>query len=241
MTDSAGAPGLTIAQLGAVSPVLARYTEQDLLDRFWKEPGLSSRDRSLVTVAAMITRSQAGELTHHVGTALDNGVTAAEISETVAHLAFYAGWGNATTAAALIAPIFAARGIAAEQLPAAEVELLPLDEAAEARRVASVDQSLGSVFQSLAGNTTDLLFRDLWLRPGLAPRDRSLVTVAALTTAGQTAQIGFHLGKAMDNGLTQQQAAEVIAHLAFYAGWPNAMSAAATARELFGKRESAES
>jgi 4-carboxymuconolactone decarboxylase len=73
--------------------------------------------------------------------------------------------------------------------------------------------------------TTDVLFRDLWLRPDLAPRDRSLVTVSALIASGQVAQITYHLNRAMDNGLTQAQAAEVITHLAFYAGWPNAFSA----------------
>jgi 4-carboxymuconolactone decarboxylase len=73
--------------------------------------------------------------------------------------------------------------------------------------------------------TTDVLFRDLWLRPDLAPRDRSLVTVSALITAGQAAQVPFHLNRAMDNGLTRAEASEVVAHLAFYAGWPNAFSA----------------
>ena len=84
--------------------------------------------------------------------------------------------------------------------------------------------------------TTDLLFNDLWLRPDLAPRDRSLVTVSALVAAGQVAQVPFHLNKAMDNGLTRAQAAEVITHLAFYVGWPNAMSALPVAKEVFEKR-----
>ena len=64
-------------------------------------------------------------------------------------------------------------------------------------------------------NTTDVLFRDLWLRPDLAPRDRSLVTVSALTASGQFAQLTGHLNKAMNNGLTQAEIAEAITHLAF--------------------------
>ena len=84
--------------------------------------------------------------------------------------------------------------------------------------------------------TTDVLFRDLWLRPDLAPRDRSLVTVSALNASGQVAQIPCHLNRAMDNGLTQAQAAEVITHLAFYVGWPNAFSALPVAKEVFEKR-----
>ena len=79
------------------------------------------------------------------------------------------------------------------------------------------------------------LFRDLWLRPDLAPRDRSLVTVSALVAAGQVAQIPYHLGRAMDNGMTKEQAGEVLTHLAFYAGWPAAVTGLGVAREvLFG-------
>ena len=84
--------------------------------------------------------------------------------------------------------------------------------------------------------TTDVLFRDLWLRPSLAPRDRSLVTVSALVAAGQVAQIPYHLNRAMDNGLTKAQASEVLTQLAFYAGWPNVFSALPVAKDVFAKR-----
>jgi 4-carboxymuconolactone decarboxylase len=86
--------------------------------------------------------------------------------------------------------------------------------------------------------TGELLFRDLWLRPDLAPRDRSLVTVSALIAAGQVAQITFHLNRAMDNGLTRLQVSEVLTHLAFYAGWPNAMSAVPVVKSVFEARGS---
>ena len=84
--------------------------------------------------------------------------------------------------------------------------------------------------------TTDLLFRELWLRPALAPRDRSLVTVSALIASGQAAQITYHLNRAMDNGLTKAEASEVLAHLAFYAGWPNVFSALPVVKAVFEKR-----
>ena len=84
--------------------------------------------------------------------------------------------------------------------------------------------------------TTDVLFRDLWLRPDLTPRDRSLVTVSALIANGEAAQIPYHLNRAMDNGLTQTQAAEVVTHLAFYAAWPNAFSALPVVKDVFEKR-----
>jgi 4-carboxymuconolactone decarboxylase len=131
---------------------------------------------------------------------------------------------------------FVQRGIGPDQVTPASPPLLPLDEAAEADRAARVGQQFGAVAPGVVQYTTDVLFRDLWLRPDLAPRDRSLVTVSALIASGQVAQIPYHLNRAMDNGLTQAQAAEVITHLAFYVGWPNAFSALPVAKEVFEKR-----
>ena len=73
---------------------------------------------------------------------------------------------------------------------------------------------------------------------GLAPRDRSMVTVSALVAAGQTAQITYHLNRAMDNGLTEQEAGEMLTQLAFYAGWPNVFSAMPVFKDVFAKRPS---
>ena len=128
------------------------------------------------------------------------------------------------------------RGIGPDQIPPASGPRLPLNEAAEADRAARVGQQFGAVAPGVVQYTTDVLFRDLWLRPDLAPRDRSLVTVSALIASGQVAQVPYHLNRAMDNGLTQAQAAEVITHLAFYVGWPNAFSALPVAKEVFEKR-----
>ena len=132
--------------------------------------------------------------------------------------------------------VFATRGIRPIDLPPATGSLLPLDEAAEAQRAASVQQSAGPVSPGLVEFTTDVLFRDLWLRPALAPRDRSLVTVTALIANGQVAQIPFHLNRAMDHGLTRDEAGEVMTQVAFYAGWPNAFSAVPIAKDVFEKR-----
>lgn len=204
----------------------------------WKRPGLVSRDRSLVTLAALIARNQTIELPDHLILALDHGVTAREISELITHLAFYAGWANAMAAVLVAKDVFVERGIGADQLPPASPPLLPLDEATEAERATRVEQQMGAVMPGLVQYTTEVLFRDLWRRPDLAPRDRSLVTVSALIASGQVAQIPYHLNRAMDHGLTQTQAAEVITHLAFYAGWPNAMSAVPVAKDVFEKRSS---
>lgn len=170
--------------------------------------------------------------------ALDNGVKPSEISEIVTHLAFYSGWGNAMSAVAIAKDVFGKRKIGADQLAPASDKLLPLDEAAEAQRAARVQQDFGAVAPGVVQYTSDVLFRDLWLRPALAPRDRSLVTVSALIASGQVAQIPYHLNRAMDNGLTKAQAAEVLAHLASYAGWPKVFSALPVAKGVFEKRPS---
>ncbi|RJG04265.1 carboxymuconolactone decarboxylase family protein [Noviherbaspirillum sedimenti] len=219
-----------------VSPALEHYTQVRLLGEVWKRPDLSPRDRSIITVAALIARHQTAEMPYYFNLALDNGVKPGELSEVITHLAFYSGWGNAMSAVAVAKDIFGKHKIKPEQLPAAMPKLLPLDETTEAQRAATVEKQFGNVAPGVVQYTTDVLFRDLWLRPDLAPRDRSLVTVSALIASGQVAQIPYHLNRAMDNGVTQAQASEVITHLAFYVGWPNTFSTLPVAKEVFEKR-----
>lgn len=224
---------LTQEDVRAVSPALERYAQDRLSRDLWKRPGLSTRDRSIVTVAVLIARNQTVEMPYYFNLALENGVKPAELSEIITHLAFYSGWGNAMSAVAAARDAFQKRGVTTKQLPPASGELLPLDEAAETQRAASVQQNFGTVAPGVVQYTTDVLFRDLWLRPALAPRDRSLVTVSALIGVGQVAQITYHLNRAMDNGLTKEQASEMLTHLAFYAGWPNVFSALPVAKVVF--------
>jgi 4-carboxymuconolactone decarboxylase len=96
-------------------------------------------------------------------------------------------------------------------------------------------QLVGDFAPKLAQLTDDVLFGDVWERAELSPRDRSLVTVAALIVGGNTEQLTGHLNRAKQNGLSETELAEVIIHLAFYAGWPRAMSAVRVAREVFKK------
>jgi 4-carboxymuconolactone decarboxylase len=227
---------LTYDDVRAVAPALEYYTKGPLFDGLWKRPDLSARDRSIITVSALIARIQTIEMPFHFALALDSGVKASELSEIITHLAFYAGWANAMSAVAVAKEIFRQRGIGIDQLPPAKDKLLPLNEEAETQRATQVSNNFGPISPGLVQNTTDLLFRELWLRPALAPRDRSLVTVSSLVASGQVAQITYHLNRAMDNGLTKEQASEVVTHLAFYAGWPNAFSTLPIVKEVFEKR-----
>lgn len=85
----------------------------------------------------------------------------------------------------------------------------------------------------LAVLTANVLFGDVWERPGLSKRDRSLITMAALTVLYRTEQLRGHFRRALDNGVTKEEIGEMITHLAFYGGWPNAVNAAQVAREVF--------
>jgi 4-carboxymuconolactone decarboxylase len=219
-----------------VAPALEKYTQNRLLGEVWQRPGLTLRDRSVVTVAALIGRNQTITLSEHLKLALDHGVKPAEISEIITHLAFYSGWANAMAAIAVTKDVFAERNITPDRLPAASPALLPLNEAAEADRAQRVGDQFGAMFPGVVQYTTDVLFRDLWLRPDLVPRDRSLVTISALIANGQVAQLTGHIPIGMNNGLNQPEIAEAITHLAFYVGWPNVFSAMPVAKEVFEKR-----
>lgn len=98
-------------------------------------------------------------------------------------------------------------------------------------------QLVGDVAPKLAELTDDVLFGDVWARPGLSRRDRSLITVAALIALNRPEQLRSHLALSLENGLSADELGEVITHLAFYAGWPSAMTAAPLAREAITTRE----
>jgi 4-carboxymuconolactone decarboxylase len=94
-------------------------------------------------------------------------------------------------------------------------------------------QAFGHVAPKLAEVTDEVLFGDVWLRPGLSPRDRSLITVASLISLYRTNELPYHMKRALDNGVTRDELVEMITHLAFYAGWPPANTAVSVAAKLF--------
>jgi 4-carboxymuconolactone decarboxylase len=99
----------------------------------------------------------------------------------------------------------------------------------------SAKQLLGNLAPKLVQLTDEVLFDDVWERKELSKRDRSLITVAALVALNRPDQLRFHLGRALENGVNKEELIEAITHLAFYAGWPSAMSAIMIAKELFPK------
>ena len=98
----------------------------------------------------------------------------------------------------------------------------------------------GDIAPALAAYTDDVLFGDVWKRPGLSPRDRSLVTVTTLIALYRTNELPFHLKYALQNGVTREELVEAITHIAFYAGWPNASTAVGIARKVFAEIDTGE-
>jgi 4-carboxymuconolactone decarboxylase len=102
----------------------------------------------------------------------------------------------------------------------------------ESKPLSTVRERIGDIAPKLVDITEQVLFGDIWERPGLSKRDRSLTTVAALVAMNRTEQLPFHLQRAIENGVTKEELIEQITHLAFYSGWPTAMSAMMIAKDV---------
>lgn len=99
-------------------------------------------------------------------------------------------------------------------------------------------KAFGDIAPALAEYSDKVLFGDVWERPQLSLRDRSLVTVSSLISLYRTNELGFHIRKALENGVTREEIIEVITHLAFYSGWPTASTALTIARGVFNENKS---
>lgn len=232
---------LTPADVASVSPALASLTGTSIVDDLWQRPGLSKKDRYIATLSVLIARTQTIGMLHYFNAALDNGVTPAEISEIVTQLAFYAGWSTSYAAVNVLKDVFAQRGIGSDQLPEVDPPLLPVADAVpdESVRVGFVDGVVGPTSPALQHFTNEPLYHHVWLRPGLAMRDRNLATITAMMALGQLKFLPFYLNRAVAKGVTKEQIGEVLAHVAFYAGWPFAISATGVVATFFAERAQA--
>ncbi|WP_040159598.1 carboxymuconolactone decarboxylase family protein [Nigerium massiliense] len=228
-------PTARTGNVGSVAPALEQY-DAEQVQALWDDESLSARDRGLVTIAVHVASGSTDDLGFYVDKALDDGARPAEVSETITHLGFYAGWPNAVAAVDPVAAVYEERGIDASELPETDPELLDQDADAESARETDVQDQHGDTSQRLVDATDQTVFDDLWLRPGLEPRDRSLVTVVALVTTGQADQIPYHLGRAMDSGLTAEEVDPLMEHLAYFTGWPKVFTAMPVVTETLESR-----
>ena len=211
------------------APYLSELESTVLFGDIWQRPGLSPRDRSLVTVAVTQALYRTEELREALDQALDNGVTRDEIAELMTHVTMYAGWPTGSNASRVAIRVYEARGLSFPP-PVDPVNL-------------QIDLRGGNpgypAIPYLSALTRSVLFDEaagVWTRPGLSPRDRSLITVSVAQAGYATDQLRGHVGRALNNGLTQEEIAEVITHVTFYAGWPTGANAARVAAEVFEER-----
>jgi 4-carboxymuconolactone decarboxylase len=206
-----------------IAPGLATLTDDVLYGDVWRRPELSPRDRSLVTISVLIATGKTAQLAVHLGRALANGVKPTEASAVLAHLAIYCGWPSAVSSLEVYDSVYSARKVDTSSLGAMSPRLPA--PASEAERARATGAELGIIAPKFVQLTNDVVFDDLWRRPDLSVRDRSLVTIAALAAMGDDDQLDVYLRRGIESGLTRVQIAEALTHLGFYAGWPRAAKA----------------
>lgn len=216
-----------------LSPGLAALTDEVLYGDVWIRPELSPRDRSLVTVSTLIATGKTAQLAGHLGRAFANGVQPSEASGLLAHLAIYSGWPNAVSALDVYEQVYTARRVDTSALRAVGERLAA--PASEADRATAITDELGTVAPKFTELTNDVVFGDLWRRPDLTLRDRSLVTIAALAAMGDDDQLDLYLRRGIESGLTRAEITEALTHVGFYAGWPRAHKAIVAAAKLLGR------
>jgi 4-carboxymuconolactone decarboxylase len=216
-----------------IAPGLATLTDDVLYGDVWRRPELSPRDRSLVTISVLIATGKPAQLAGHLGRALDNGVQPSEASGVLAHLAIYSGWPTAVSALQVYDQVYAERKVDTIALRATGPR--PSSPASDAARAKAVIDELGAVAPKFAELTNDVVFGDLWRRTDLTPRDRSLVTIAALAAMADDGELGMYVQRGLQSGLTETQIAEALTHLGFYAGWPKAAKALRVVKRTLAK------
>ena len=230
LTLEGAGPVMRTSGLYAGAPYLGELRNSVVYDEIWERPYLSKRDRSLITIAVLQALVR-DELEIHIPRGLDNGLTPEEISEIILHVTFYAGWPTGVQASLIAAEAFDERGLALGELPRTTSTAAAGDIGAELSRAYRSVPRLGELRNSV-------LYGDIWERPLLSKRDRSLVTVAVNQALYATNELRTHISRALDeNGVTPQEISEVILHVTFYAGWPAAVNAGRLATEAFEARE----
>ena len=182
-------PPLPSPDFYAGSPYLGELRNSLVYGEIWERPQLSKRDRSLITIAVLqaLTRE---ELTIHIPRGLDNGLTPEEISEIILHVTFYTGWPTGVKASTIAASVYEERGLSLGELSGAPPDSL-----------ASTPTSLSDAYAAvprLGELRNSLLYGDIWERPLLSKRDRSLVTVAVNQALYATNELRSHINRALD-------------------------------------------
>ena len=223
----------------------------DVVGEMWARPELARRDRSLIVVSTLAAQARDEELELHTEVALRNGLTRPEIEEIVVTVAAYAGFPAAMAASRRVdAALRRAEGV--EQLSGRAGAVAKSDAerdrdatdvfevVSEARGGVDPDADLAYLV-SVLGGVGELAYRwvfgEVWARPELARRDRSLAVIAILTSLGATDELAVHVPAGVVHGLSRAEIEAAITHLSLYSGLPRAVEAMRTARAAFERME----
>ncbi len=221
----------------------------DVVGQMWARPELTRRDRSLLVISVLAAQAREDELEVHTQVGIRNGLTPAEIEEILLHVAAYAGYPAAMAAS---------RRVDAGLRAVAGANELPAREAAAMKSDAERDHDAAQVLRSIIGAPDPIepeagrermrarlgdvgvtayrwAFGEIWSRPELSRRDRSIVVIAILTWLGAANELAVHVPAGLRHGLTRVEIEEVIHHLSLYAGIPRAVEAIQVAREAFAR------
>ena len=219
----------------------------------WAREEISRRDRSMIVISALTAMGREVELKQHVAGGLNHGLTVDEIDEIMVQLSAYCGMPFALAGSVVVDAAIAEReGTETREIPRAPLEI----QDNEKRRAAGLD-----VLTTLLGDPNldkalveaqimdsqgdmgalvmDYAFGDVWSRPQLSRRDRSLVVISALTAINMKHELEIHLGAAMNHGLTRTEIEEVMITMVAYGGFPRAIDGLILARKVFADREAA--
>jgi 4-carboxymuconolactone decarboxylase len=221
----------TVDKLQAVDPELAGYLVGDAYGKVLSRGSLGLADRELCVVGALACRAHLPQLEWHIAAALNVGATPEAIREVVIQSQPYAGWPTALNALAVMAAVFAERGITAQPLPASAPTREQLRQRGrENGRLIyadfpAVEAAVQQYDAELAEYLTENAYGQIYARPGVTAQQRELVAVAMLTAQQQLRQLGWHIDGALRAGCSAAEVKEVIVTMLLYVGWPSTLNA----------------
>lgn len=217
----------------------------DAVGHMWSRPELSRRDRSLFVISVLAAQARGEELELHTTIGLRHGLTRVEIEEILLHVAAYAGFPAAMASIRVVdAALRAAEGVdrLESRAPADRKDDDERDRDAAEVMAMMMGRDEGPALDALVGPLGGVgevayrwAFGEIWCRPQLSRRDRSIVVIAILTWLGATEELGFHVPAGLRHGLTRVEIEEVLTHLSLYAGLPRAIGAMRAARAAFAR------
>ena len=244
--------GQTLADYFESQGALGSFALHTGAGEIWSRPGLSRRDRSLVVISFLTALGRDLELRAHVSGGLNHGLTPEEIDEIMVQISAYAGMPYALAGASVASKVFGEREGGEERAKApAPAE----QKEAEKRRADGLEvlstllgqpdldaQGTEAAIIEQQGDMGDLVmdyaFGDIWSRPQLSRRDRSLVVISVLTALSAAHELRIHLHGALNHGVTQSEIEEVMITMVLYGGFPRAIDGMLSARKVFASRDS---